>query len=270
MIDALPTSTASYLLNGRGLPRLPRLELVEAFVTACLRAREEPEPVIRSEVEQWRAAWHRLAGGQTLTGPRSATAPAASPADSPATVGKRDGGSGKPAHRASWRPGWPVTVAAAVAAAGLALAGTLIVTNGEDGPADPAAIVPPISPATEILRGSVPALTDQEGIDLDTGEVGPQETPGIDISPWALGNHVTANDNALIELLAEPGEVSYERCARVPAADLTDQVRGLYDVDAGAALCVWTREGRVAMLVLTQKPSQQLGVLSFDFVVWEP
>src|SRR5688572_2911549 len=42
-VDALPESTTSYLLNGRSLPRPPRLEFVEAFVAACLNARQHPD-----------------------------------------------------------------------------------------------------------------------------------------------------------------------------------------------------------------------------------
>lgn len=295
IVDALPTSTTSYLLNGRGLPRPPRLELIEAFVAACLRARERPESQIRSELDRWRAAWYEIAGSSVRnddTRPvaaATAVVPPVGPArpDRPASTAALpfpatplpagDGEPDEPRHRiraprrAGWRrPGWPVTVTVAASATALAVAGTLLVTRGAGGEDEQPGTLPSIPPATELHRGTVSGMRDNEGIDLDTGEVGPQRTQGVDLTPWGLGNHVVTNSGALMDLLEQPGAASYERCARVPARDLTDQVRGLYDVEAGAALCVWTREGRVAMLTLTEAPSQQSGVFSFDFVVWEP
>jgi tetratricopeptide (TPR) repeat protein len=59
LIDALPPSTVSYLLRGE---QLPRLDFVEAFVTACLRARQTPADQITVAVRRWQASWRTLAG----------------------------------------------------------------------------------------------------------------------------------------------------------------------------------------------------------------
>ncbi|MFF5078349.1 hypothetical protein ACFY36_14965 [Actinoplanes sp. NPDC000266] len=55
--DPLPPSTTSEVLSGKRLPRLPRYEFVDSFVTACLRASGQDEPAIAAELARWRAAW---------------------------------------------------------------------------------------------------------------------------------------------------------------------------------------------------------------------
>ncbi|MEV4014282.1 DNRLRE domain-containing protein [Nonomuraea angiospora] len=56
----LPDSTTSYVLSGRGLPRLPRLEFVEAYVAACLKACDLSAEEIGAQVGLWRETWRRL------------------------------------------------------------------------------------------------------------------------------------------------------------------------------------------------------------------
>lgn len=58
---ALPPTTVSWVLRGKGLPKLPRLAFVDAFVTACLTAGERPRDLER-ELAVWRKAWRALAG----------------------------------------------------------------------------------------------------------------------------------------------------------------------------------------------------------------
>lgn len=61
-LEALPTSTTHEILTGKRLPRLPRLDFVEAYVAACLRAGRCPPAEIDAEVERWRQGWRELAG----------------------------------------------------------------------------------------------------------------------------------------------------------------------------------------------------------------
>jgi tetratricopeptide (TPR) repeat protein len=56
-IDALPVSTTSHVLRG---DRLPRVEFIRAFVTACLRARRQDPTGIGEVVERWHEGWLRL------------------------------------------------------------------------------------------------------------------------------------------------------------------------------------------------------------------
>jgi tetratricopeptide (TPR) repeat protein len=56
-VDALPVSTVSYVLRGA---RLPKMDFVRAYVTACLRSRQRDEQVIATHVERWHDAWLRL------------------------------------------------------------------------------------------------------------------------------------------------------------------------------------------------------------------
>ncbi len=60
-VDALPSSTVSYTLNGRGLPGLPRLAFVEAYVAACLSACELSSAEIEAQIARWQDAWRRIA-----------------------------------------------------------------------------------------------------------------------------------------------------------------------------------------------------------------
>jgi hypothetical protein len=61
-VEALPTSTTHEILAGKRLPRPPRLEFVEHFVAACLRAAHRPPGEIVPEVERWRDSWRALTG----------------------------------------------------------------------------------------------------------------------------------------------------------------------------------------------------------------
>ncbi|MEU8820092.1 hypothetical protein [Actinoplanes sp. NPDC048796] len=67
--DPLPPSTTSEVLAGKRLPRLPRYEFVESFVTACLRAGGQDEPAIAAELTRWRAAWCALSEPETPAEP---------------------------------------------------------------------------------------------------------------------------------------------------------------------------------------------------------
>ncbi|MEV7806303.1 helix-turn-helix transcriptional regulator [Microbispora sp. NPDC088329] len=60
-VDALPASTVSYILNGRGLPGLPRLAFVEAYVAACLSACDLSPEEIEAQIARWQDAWRRIA-----------------------------------------------------------------------------------------------------------------------------------------------------------------------------------------------------------------
>jgi hypothetical protein len=70
----LPTSTTHEILSGKRLPRLPRLEFVEVFVRACLRARDVTGTEADQAIEAWRRHWRRLAAG---TPPAADEAPSA-------------------------------------------------------------------------------------------------------------------------------------------------------------------------------------------------
>ncbi|MEV4373714.1 DNRLRE domain-containing protein [Nonomuraea sp. NPDC049637] len=90
-VHALAPSTMSYVLTGRGLPRLPKLEFVRGFVGACLASCGDPASS-GPEVERWVTAWRRLARpatGQPPPPPPSPDpgAPTTVPAAVPEVVG---------------------------------------------------------------------------------------------------------------------------------------------------------------------------------------
>lgn len=252
-VDALPESTTSYLLNGRSLPRPPRLEFVEAFVAACLSARHHPDEEVTQETERWRDAWRLLT---TPAEPEPEPEPDLEPVSPPIS----------PPVAAPLRRRLLVTAGAAllVTAAGL----LAYHQAGADTGSHSGAVTR--EQAHEVHRGTVAAMRDTDGIDLDLGLLTTQATRGIDITPWGQGNHLVTKSGATMVLLEKTGPESYERCAAVPAERLVVTVRGLYAIPAPRNLCVWTREGRVAMLTLDETPSPRRGTLALHYVVWQP
>jgi len=268
-VDALPTSTTSHVLTGRGLPRPPRMEFVEAFVVACLRAAGRTEPEIAAEIVRWRDAWARVARG-----PRPAAAPGdtAAPRDAGAPGGTAPGAAApttaEPTRRTGrptrWR--WPFVALAVLLLPAAGAVGARTWPWGEPGPAATPTTAP--RPAAVYREDIVEGLRDVDGIDLDTGTVGGQNAPGTDLSPWGRANHVVTRTSAMVLLLPEAGPVAYERCAAAPVGDRVMQISGLHGLAAGRNLCVWTTEGRVAMLTLTRTPEARSGTLAFRSVVW--
>jgi hypothetical protein len=131
-MEALPTSTTHEILAGKRLPRLPRLDFVETFVAACLRAGRCLPEEIEAEVGRWRGCWRALTQASavsTVDGERH---------------GSPLGDAGRPGGR--WRAGgrWlvPAVVVAAVFAAGTA-AGRLLPAGSarpiDGGPGQPSA-----------------------------------------------------------------------------------------------------------------------------------
>ncbi|MET7330516.1 DNRLRE domain-containing protein [Nonomuraea sp. NPDC005650] len=78
-VAVIPHSTISYVLAGSGLPKLPRLEFVEAYVAACLATCGFPERDVREQVEHWRTTWRHLSLPSHTTSPPPAQATTSSP-----------------------------------------------------------------------------------------------------------------------------------------------------------------------------------------------
>ncbi|MCA2218401.1 carbohydrate binding domain-containing protein [Jidongwangia harbinensis] len=74
-MDPLSPSTTSEILGGKRLPRLPRLEFVESYVTACLSFHGVDGPATTAEVERWRERWHSLATREQQEEPAPVDAP---------------------------------------------------------------------------------------------------------------------------------------------------------------------------------------------------
>jgi hypothetical protein len=264
-VDALPESTTSYLLNGRSLPRPPRLEFVEAFVAACLDARHHPRDEIARETERWREAWRSLtapADDEPFSEPVPKAARGPVPEAVPHAVREPvPEPAGAPLRRRLL-----VTTGAAL----LITAAGLLAYHRAGAETGSHSGVVTRDAAREVHRGTVAAMRDTDGLDLDLGLLTTQATRGIDITPWGLGNHLVTKSGATMVLLENLGPESYERCAAVPVERLVVTVRGLYGLAAPRNLCVWTREGRVAMLTLDETPSPRSGTLALHYVVWSP
>lgn len=236
-VDALPISTMSHLLNGHGLPRPPRMDFVEAFVGACLRAAGRDDAAIAPEVDRWRTAW----------------ATAARP---PSTVDTAPPPTADPDRR-------PL-IAVVVALIATVAAVVLFSGNGRS-PALRGIGAP--EPAVH-RTGTITGMRDVDGMDLDTGRITEQNAPGTDISPWGRSNHLVTRTSAMVLLLENPG--TYTRCVTAPVGERVQQINGLHGRQPGSGLCVWTTDRRVALLTLTATPDAAAGTLTFDYTVWQP
>lgn len=127
--EALPTSTTHEILAGRRLPRLPRLDFVEAFVAACLRARQTTPVEIEAELDRWRDAWRALAADDTAL-PQKEKEPAVPQTAAPITR-ISDATGAKPARWAKWRRVLAIAVAFAVGA-GAGSAATMLAGPFDD------------------------------------------------------------------------------------------------------------------------------------------
>jgi DNA-binding SARP family transcriptional activator len=133
--------------------------------------------------------------------------------------------------------------------------------------------------AADAARGSGPgrlvgtysgvALRQHEAIDFDTGKRDYSADDGMDIQPWASGNHLSARSGAKLAWVPDASPLSYDTCNRVPPATRDSVLRGLHDVPGGRRFCVYTRLGRVAMATLTRPPRLQREDVVFDYVVWQ-
>jgi tetratricopeptide (TPR) repeat protein len=88
-VPALPPSTVSSVLRR---PDLPRLDFVEAFVTACHRSRNTAPEQIRQAVDDWREAWRAATAQAGPPGEVAGQRPAIHqiPADIPEFTGRDD------------------------------------------------------------------------------------------------------------------------------------------------------------------------------------
>jgi hypothetical protein len=260
VVDALPPSTSSYVLNGRGLPKLPRMEFVESYVSACLAACGRPQAEVAEEVDRWRLAWRALASTALTAAVESEVSEA--PVTTAATGAEELAAPILPAPRARSRPVGRGVVMLAVTATGLVLGGLL--AFGRDSTA--ASPLPGGQPAEE-RHGTVTALTDTQGIDFDTGQVKAQHQLGVDVTPWGHGMHLVTKSDADIALLPAEATAGYGGCARLPAADWREQVKGLAALPTGRGACVLTTQGRIALLVFDDTSAR--GSVGFHYVVWK-
>jgi hypothetical protein len=269
--EVLPRSTVTAAL-ARDV--LPREDLLAVFVRAC---------GCGAQLAQWIAARRRIAArpGSATSDPvqHVAAAPNRIPPD-PVSPGFGTSSSvltgdtpapplgGVPPATGSGRRRRRMLAVVLAAIVTVAAAGWWIADRSASvgSPAGP--LVSPSDPPV-YRQASVAALTDLNDIDLDTGTVGAQKSDGMDFSVWGRANHLTARTTVLVALLALPGPETFQRCASTPARDRIVQIHGLHDLSAGRNICVWTTDGRVAMLTLDRTPDAASGALGFHYVVWQ-
>jgi len=151
-------------------------------------------------------------------------------------------------------------------------------------PPAPAEAVPPVPAQTEASRpqeeqdepavarsGAVRELGSVDGIDFDIGEVVAQDIPGADMSPGGEGNHMYAMSHGTpdLALLPDTGPEQYQRCAGLDPAAWINHIRDVYQLRAGANICVRTDEGRIAMFTLDRVPSSGLQTMDLHYLVWQ-
>lgn len=284
--DAHPTLTDSTISDHERGVRLPRLEWLYAYVTACLQHRHPdatPED-LNAEFHYWRAAWTRIEHAPTAPAapvPRATTPEIPPNASQPATVttdastapapqdapaATTDG----PEPRRVRLPRRRVLAGAGVGVLVVAATITTVSTGTFDHTPDPASAqaTGTTTPTTPIhASGQVENLRGVEGIDLDTNGRADQEAPGVDISPAATATHLNAMANKVVfTVLPEPGTETRDRC--VKAVDWMRQIPNIYDLTEGRNICVITDEGRFSMLTITKRSSAATPVMNFHYTTW--
>ncbi len=125
-------------------------------------------------------------------------------------------------------------------------------------------------PATVVLRSSVAGLRIDEAVDFDDGgRLNHDDAPGIDLTPYASGNHLSGKNNALMALLPRNAPPRYRSCADIPETARQTTLFGTYAMPDGQRICLWTRPGRIVLMTLTHAPRQQRPDVAFDYVVWQ-
>ena len=274
--EVLPRSTVTAAL---ARDALPREELLAGFVRAC---------GCGEQVGHWIAARRRIAarpgttevddapvpppGGAPPAGRHTAALSADHdphmPAVQPVGGGSRRPGSPVPSTELGPRRRGRIFAVVFAVTVTVAAAGWWGVDRSASGRPSAGLSASPLDPPV-YRRASVADLTDFNDIDLDTGTVGAQKSDGMDFSVWGRANHLTARTIALVALLPGTGPETFQRCASTPARDRILQIHGLHDLPAGRNICVWTTDGRVAMLTLDRAPDAAGGALSFHYVVWQ-
>jgi hypothetical protein len=152
------------------------------------------------------------------------------------------------------------------------VAGTATASGRLGQPTDAMAVVEEATrgPATVVLRSTVPGLRIDEAVDFDDGgHLTDDRAPGIDITPYASGNHLSGKNGALMALLPAGAPANYQSCADIAVTDRVQTLLGTYGLPDGQRICLWTKPGRAVLMTLTRAPRQQQPEVIFDYVVWQ-
>ncbi|MGH3871297.1 MAG: hypothetical protein ACRDSR_07245 [Pseudonocardiaceae bacterium] len=263
--------------------RLPRLEWLHAYVVACLRHRypDFTREELTAEFEHWRAAWTRLEHAPaprtlTMPTPRDATpatppepataVPGPEPAPAAITVDKpaRSRRVQLPRRRAVLISGGVVVLVVGVAA--YATTGGLFEHDPNPGPAHFAGNTATAVPVH--ASGTVDNLGTKQGIDLDTGQRLDQNAPGVDISFSSASTHMDAMANRVsYHVLPQPVTTPEKRmCETVDG--WAREYKDVHALTEGRAVCVKTDEGRLSMMIITQRATNATGTISLRFITW--
>lgn len=179
----------------------------------------------------------------------------------------------------------PVTTGPVVGPAGPTSAGSVPAVPGggggvgDQGPEDGSAeVVAAAAPGTNdpppdpvFLRiGKVTGLVAEQGLDVDTGEVAPEDVLGVDVSPGGSGNHLygMTYGRADLALLPDAGAEDERRCTGIPDARWIGDIDDVYQLEPGRQICVRSDEGRFAMLTIERTPSARAQTIDFRYIVW--
>jgi hypothetical protein len=171
-----------------------------------------------------------------------------------------------PAAAVGTRPRRPATAGRLL----VAVLGVLVLCSAAARGESPDETVAGAGPGRIVHQATAQTLRQHEGIDFDRdGQLGVERfEKGMDIAPWASGNHLSGKSASRIAV-APSGRVGYETCTRIPADRRLLVLRGLHQLRHGTRLCVYTTEGRVALLTLVRAPRLREPDLVFDYVVWQ-
>jgi hypothetical protein len=127
------------------------------------------------------------------------------------------------------------------------------------------------APSLVLSQGHTVLVT-VDGLDLDTGERGYQDDPGMDISPSGDGKQINGmtHGKPKMAVVTTSDPIGPELCETIPLNAWVTPLPGLYGMRVGQRICVQTDQGNYGVLTLRAVPSARAVQLDIDYIAWAP
>nr|QEO73577.1 hypothetical protein [uncultured bacterium] len=113
-------------------------------------------------------------------------------------------------------------------------------------------------------------LIPTDGLDLDTGQLGDQNAPGMDISPSGDGSQINgmSHGKPKMAVVTSSAPTGPALCDTIAADAWTTPLLGLYEMRVGERICVRTNVGNYGVITLRAVPNAQTANLNIDYIAW--
>nr|WP_052477570.1 toll/interleukin-1 receptor domain-containing protein [Kibdelosporangium sp. MJ126-NF4]CEL12799.1 hypothetical protein [Kibdelosporangium sp. MJ126-NF4]CTQ98485.1 hypothetical protein [Kibdelosporangium sp. MJ126-NF4] len=128
----------------------------------------------------------------------------------------------------------------------------------------------PVPPPVQTLSQGQIVIIPTDGLDLDTGQRGDQNDPGMDISPGADGSQINgmSHGKPKMAVVTSTNPTGPELCDTISADAWTTPLLGLYQMRVGDRICVRTNQLNYGVITLRAVPNSQSVNLNIDYIAW--